>query len=247
MERNDLTQGVGTAYIGSMNRVIEPLGECKPPWRIAAELAERMGLDGYLDKSEEEVLEERARQQLPGPFVAFKEQIEDPANHPFPTPSGKIEIYSQQWEELGIEGLPPLPRYFESWEGRSDPLAEKYPLQLITTHFKRRALSQFENIPWLREIQEQALLMNASDAEARGIRNGDMVRVFNDRGETVIRARVTERIMPGVVDLPHGAWYAPDEKGVDRAGCANVLTSEEYSPGGSFPYNTALVQVEKLD
>ena len=264
MERNDLTQGVGTAYIGSMNRVIEPLGECKPPWRIAAELAERMGLDGYLDKSEEEVLEERARQngvpdygalkergvyryQLPGPFVAFKEQIEDPANHPFPTPSGKIEIYSQQWEELGIEGLPPLPRYFESWEGRSDPLAEKYPLQLITTHFKRRALSQFENIPWLREVQEQALLMNASDAEARGIRNGDMVRVFNDRGETVIRARVTERIMPGVVDLPHGAWYAPDEKGVDRAGCANVLTSEEYSPGGSFPYNTALVQVEKLD
>jgi anaerobic dimethyl sulfoxide reductase subunit A len=51
--------------------------------------------------------------------------------------------------------------------------------------------------------------------------------------------------MPGVVDVPHGAWYSPDGKGVDRAGCANTLTSEEYSPGGSFTYNTALVEVAK--
>jgi anaerobic dimethyl sulfoxide reductase subunit A len=51
--------------------------------------------------------------------------------------------------------------------------------------------------------------------------------------------------MPGVVDVPHGAWYAPDEGGVDRAGCANVLTKDDYSPGGSFTFNSALVEVEK--
>ncbi|UCF57546.1 MAG: dimethyl sulfoxide reductase subunit A, partial [Deltaproteobacteria bacterium] len=69
--------------------------------------------------------------------------------------------------------------------------------------------------------------------------------VFNDRGQMVIPANVTERIMPGVVDVPQGAWYDPDENGVDRGGCANVLTKDAYSPGGSFPYNTCLVQVQK--
>jgi anaerobic dimethyl sulfoxide reductase subunit A len=262
MERNDVTPGVGSAYIGCVNKVVEALGESKPPWRIAAELAERMGIKGYLDKTEEQILQERAmgngvydyrrfrkrgvyRLKTLVPHVAFRAQIEDPANNPFPTPSGKIEIYSQQWAELGIPGLTPIPKYIESWEGRSDPLAGKYPLQLITTHLKRRALSQFENIPWLRDLQDHALLINSEDARARGISDGDMVRVFNDRGHILIKARVTERIMPGVVDVPHGAWYAPDADGVDRSGCANVLTPDRYSPGGSFPYNTALVEIAK--
>jgi len=262
MERDDVTPGVGTAYMGVMNKVIEPLGESKPPWKIAVELAQHMGIDGYLDESEEKLLAERAAQsgvpdyaelkekgvyrfKLPEPFVAFKGQIEDPVNNPFPTPSGKIEIYSQQWEDLGIPGLSAVPQYFQCWESKDDPLAEKYPLQLITTHFKRRALSQFDNIPWLREVQEQAVLMSSEDARVRDIKDGDKVRVFNDRGEMSITARVTERMMPGVVDVPHGAWYDPDAGGVDRGGCANVLTGEEYSPGGSFPYNTALVEVRK--
>ncbi len=262
MERNDITLGVGTSFIGMVNKAIEPLGECKPPAQIAVELAKRMGIDGYLDRSEEEILEERAmrngvydyarfkkrgvyRLKTLKPQVAFKAQIEDPANNPFLTPSGKIEIYSQQWKDLGISGLTPIPKYIESWEGRDDPLTEKYPLQLVTTHLKRRALSQFDNIPWLRELQEQTILINSQDARARSINDGDMVRVFNDRGEIVIRAAVTERIMPGVVDVPHGAWYASDDKGLDRAGCANVLTNDKYSPGGSFTYNTALVEVAR--
>jgi len=73
-----------------------------------------------------------------------------------------------------------------------------------------------------------------------------MVRVFNDRGEVRVPARVTNRIMPGVAMLPSGAWYDPDEKGIDRGGCANVLTKDEPSPAGSFAYNTALAQIEKV-
>ncbi|MBM4444381.1 MAG: dimethyl sulfoxide reductase subunit A [Chloroflexi bacterium] len=262
MERNDVTPGVGSAYVGCVNKVIEPLGESRPPWRIAAELAERLGIKGYLDKTEEQILQERAmnngvydyrrfkkrgvyRLKTIEPYVAFRAQVKDPAANPFPTPSGKIEIYSRQWADLGIPGLPAVPKYIGSWEGRNDPLARKYPLQLITTHLKRRALSQFENIPWLRELQDHALLINSEDARARGINDGDMVRVFNDRGQILIKARVTERIMPGVVDVPHGAWYAPDPDRVDRGGCANVLTPDRHSPGGSFPYNTALVEVAK--
>ena len=134
----------------------------------------------------------------------------------------------------------------ENWESINDPLTTKYPLQLITTHFKRRTLSQFETLPWLRELEAQSMLINSVDADARGIRNGDIARVFNDRGEIIIPAKVTERIMPGVVDIPHGAWYAPDEKGVDKGGNSNVLTNDQCSPSGAFPYNTCLVQVQKV-
>lgn len=124
-------------------------------------------------------------------------------------------------------------------------MTKKYPLQLTTTHFKRRNHNQFENLPWLRELEEQAIQINPIDAQERGIREGDQARVFNDRGEMIIRAKVTERIMPGVVDIPQGAWYDPNEKGVDRGGCANVLTSDRISPGAAIPYNTSLVQVLK--
>ena len=87
--------------------------------------------------------------------------------------------------------------------------------------------------------------MNTDDAQARGIADGDMARVFNDRGETIIPARVTQRIMPGVVDVPEGAWYAPDDKGIDRGGCSNTLTRNEASPGGGFVSSCCLVEVEK--
>jgi anaerobic dimethyl sulfoxide reductase subunit A len=87
--------------------------------------------------------------------------------------------------------------------------------------------------------------INSTDAEARGIKDGDKVMVFNDRGKMVIAANVTERIMPGVVDVPHGAWYDPDENGVDIGGCAGVLAKDAGSPGGAFTPNTCLVQVQK--
>ena len=83
--------------------------------------------------------------------------IADPQNNPFSTPSGKIEIYSQRLAYLAIPDLPPIPKYMEADETRDSPLAPKYPLQLITTHFRKRALSQFDNIPWLKELGGQEL------------------------------------------------------------------------------------------
>jgi anaerobic dimethyl sulfoxide reductase subunit A len=157
-----------------------------------------------------------------------------------------MELYSEIIARLDDPRIPPLPSHIESWESLNDPLAEKYPLQLITPHFKRRAHSQFDNLPWLRELQTQAVSINTSDAEKRGIRSGDPVRIFNDRGEVRIPAKVTERIIPSVVALPQGAWYQPDEQGIDHGGCANVLTKNVTSPGGSFVCNTTLVQIEKV-
>jgi len=263
LERNDITVGEGTPFLGFMGRAIEPLYESRSQLEIASALAERMGIQDFSDKTEDEWLRTIAESsgvpdyrefkekgvhavRLSEPYVEFQKQIEDPANNPFPTPSGKIEIYSQELADMGSPVVPPIPKYIPTWEGPEDPLFSKYPLQIITTHFKRRAHTQYETLPWLRELQEQRIQLNSLDAQARGIRDGDRVRVFNDRGEVVIRAAVTERIMPGVVDLPQGAWYDPDARGVDRGGCANVLSSDRVSPGGAVPYNTGLVQVEKI-
>ena len=263
MERNDLTTGGIGPFYACQNKAIDSIGESKSHFEIAVELAARLGITDFSDKTEEEWLREIVEgcQDIPDydtfkkngihkvkltqPYVCFQNQINDPTNNPFPTPSGKIEIYSQQLADMNNPMLPPIPKYIETWESRNDPLAEKYPLQVVTTHTRRRAHTQFDNIPWLRELYAQAVSLNTADAQQRGIQDGDMVKVFNDRGKMIISARVTGRIMPGVVDIPQGAWYDPDENGIDRGGCANILTKDVISPGGAFASNTALVQVEK--
>ena len=101
------------------------------------------------------------------------------------------------------------------------------------------------NVPWLKELDPQRLSINPVDAEARDIKDGDEVIVFNSRGKVAIPAWVTERIMPGVVCIFEGGWYDPDEEGIDQGGCANVLTRDEYSAGGATTMNTALVEVRK--
>lgn len=263
LERNDIDLGLGTPAYGYVNKAIEPLGESKSQLEIARALATRMGFKDLGDETEDELLrKEVARSEIPDydkfkkegvykiktpkPHIAFEKQIEDPAANPFSTPSGKIEIYAKGWAEKNDPKVPPVPQYVETWESRNDPLAKKYPLQMITSHFKRRTHGQYENVPWLRELEPQAVTLSTADAKARGIRDGDTVRVFNDRGTVAVRARVTERIMPGVVDLPQGAWYAPDKNGVDWGGNPNTLTKEQTSPGGGYAFNTCLVQVEKL-
>lgn len=265
LERNDICIGSSALpSYGYLRKVVEPLGECKSHFEICVEIAKRLGITNYSDKKEEdwlrqiiegsdipdyETFKEEGIYKLPldGPYVPFRAQIEDPDNHPFPTPSGKIEIYSQLFADMNNPELPPIPKYIEPWEGLTDPLRGKYPLQLITTHPKRRIHSVYEMVPWLRELDDpQVVRINSIDAEARGINDGDMVKVFNDRGGTILPAKVTERIMPGVVDIPEGAWYKPDENGIDRGGNPNVLTKDVTSPGGSFPSNTCLVEIVSI-
>ena len=263
LERNDITDAEGTPYFGFQNKVIDPIGESKPHLQIAIELAAKLGLNEFEGKTEDEILRDMVKESVipdydnfkdkvihriepSKPYVAFKKEIEDPQKYPFPTPSGKIEIYSQQLADMNDPGLPPIPKYIETWESRNDPLTSKYPLQLLTLHFRRRAHTQSETVPWLREVQTQEIQISPADALPRCIGDGDMVRVFNDRGVTILPARVTRRIMKGVVTIPEGAWYDPDENGVDRGGGPNVLTKDEASPGGGFITNTCLVQVEKV-
>jgi len=267
-EKNDLTRPWPSGpYFTFINKAIEPLGECKTDWEIASLLAERLGFEDFETRSEEEWLrifvtqhpeyaqhikdyEEFKREgihrvKLDEPYVAFQKQIEDPENNPFPTPSGKIEIYSQRAADLNNPLCPPIPKYIGTWEDRNDPLIEKYPLQLLSPHPRVRVHSTLQNVDWLEEVEPQVAWINPADADPRGIRDGDEVYVFNDRGKLAIKAWVTKRIMPGVISIYEGAWFNPDEEGIDRGGCVNVLTNDAYSPGGAAALKTALVQVAK--
>lgn len=179
------------------------------------------------------------------PVTGFQVQREDPVSHPFSTPSGKIELFSETVYRTQYRTFfPAIPRYVEPPEGASDPLTEKYPLQLIGWHTKRRCHSIHDNNPDLRKLDPQQLWIHPTDAAQREIKDGETVLVWNDRGRLLVPAHLTIDILPGVTALSEGAWYQPDEDGVDHGGSVNVLTSlapTPYAHGNA--QHTNLVQV----
>ncbi|GHV96174.1 dimethyl sulfoxide reductase subunit A [Spirochaetia bacterium] len=181
------------------------------------------------------------------PYIAYADQIRDPPGHPFNTPSGKIEIFSRRMFDLNrpLE-VPAIPRYVPPPEGPFDPLREKYPLQLIGYHTKRRTHSTHDTNPKLERLDPQRLWMNPLDAGERFLADGDMAEIFNDRGRIRIPVFVTRRIIPGVTALSQGAWYTPDKDGTDILGSINVLTSARLTPfARGNAHHTCLVEVRK--
>jgi anaerobic dimethyl sulfoxide reductase subunit A len=260
-ERNDVhTPWAGAGhYAIYMKQAIAPMYECRNDIDIFADLARRFGLEHYNDKTESEWLRELTRDavddfetfasrglaRLPAPddAVAFAREIRDPEHHPFTTPSGKIEIYSMALaanpDPYGLGAIPPIPTWIPPLQ--ADP---RYPLQLCTPKSRARTHSVHGNQPILARADRDDVWMHPADAAARGLGPGQRVRVFNGRGATVLPVRITDRIASGVVSIKEGAWFTPDEAGVDQRGCANVLTDDRSAPCGATTYNTCLVQVE---
>lgn len=211
------------------------------------------------DLPTEEELEKVAvyRQVNPDHYtVPLKDFRKDPDANALATPSGKIEIYSspiaemaKSWVfegEYGDDQLTALPEYIATWEGPEEARDSKYPIQCIGHHYKGRTHSSYANLPRNKEAHPQMVWINQLDADERGISNGDQVLVFNGRGTVRIEARVSERIAPGVASLPQGAWYQPDEDGIDIGGCINTLTKYHPSPlAKANPSHTALVEIKK--
>jgi len=259
-----------------MPKIVEPLPQTKSDFRICAEVAERLGLgQAYTDGRDERgwvewALDRYRETRFPGlptldkmlesnlgaysqpvtkPAVAFADFRADPKRHPLPTPSGKVEIFSKKLFDLNRpDDIPAVPKYIQEWESPFGPEARKFPLQLIGHHYLSRVHSTLENVDWLEEAFPQRLFMNPLDGGSRGIQSGDLVKVYNDRGSLLVLCRLTQRILPGVAALPQGAWWTPDEKGVDRRGSVNVLTSERWSPYAfGNTQHTIMVQVEKAE
>ena len=188
--------------------------------------------------------------KLDRPHVAFQDQIEK--GKPFETPTGKIEILSSElanisdWTKTKYGyHIPSIPKWIEPFESLNSPKTKKWPFHLISPHPRHRTHSIFNNCAWLRETYEQEVTINASDARKLGIKPGDTVEIWNDRGKVVVPVYITERCMPGVLVLFEGVWMELDENGIDRAGNPDFLTLDEPSPAGAFAYNTVLCNIQK--
>jgi anaerobic dimethyl sulfoxide reductase subunit A len=257
-----------------MPKLVEPLGESKSDYQICAEIADRLGSGEEYTQGRDErgwvewILSRYRETRFPDipsldefeaqnigvyappvtkPVVAFEDFRRDPIKHPLQTPSGKIEIFSPKLHALANPEIPPVPKYIQEWESPFGPEAEKYPLQAIGHHTLHRVHSTHDNNDWLAEAFPHRVFINSLDAQARGITDGEKVKVFNARGAIILPCRITERIMPGVIDIPQGAWWTPDELGIDRRGSINVLTSERWTPlAFGTAQHTLMVQVEKL-
>lgn len=271
---NIVAPWLGNNFVLRNNKAIEPLFGCRFEWEWLKDVAARLGLyDAFVDgKPEaEQWLEEcynilKSREpELPDyqtfcdiggwqyneqiNHIAFQKEIEDPEQHPFATPSGKIEIFSKRLYDFDQDDIPAIPCYLPCPEGPEDPLREKYPLQLMGWHTRRRCHSVHDNNEYQDEVEMPGLWINPKDASARAIADGDLVEVFNGRGRVRIPAVVTERIVPGVVAMSQGGWFTPDKEGVDTRGSINVLTSAANpSPlAKGNPQHTNLAEVKKCD
>jgi anaerobic selenocysteine-containing dehydrogenase len=257
LEHFDIHKAYGHLYLLLNKPAIEPIGEAKPNSEVFRLLAERMGFteDCFRESDEEcarqainrahprmqgidfEELKERGWMRLgvPEVFAPFAEGN-------FPTPSGKCEFFS---ETLAKQGIDPLPVYIPPREsvGTAPDLAKKYPLALISPPAHSFLNSSFANLPtFIKAEKEPFLDLHPVDAAARGIHDGDRVRVFNDRGEFRLKARVSEKARPGVI-VALSVWW----KKLTRDGSnANDVTSQALTDlGAGATFYDALVEVER--
>ncbi|MGG7449073.1 molybdopterin guanine dinucleotide-containing S/N-oxide reductase [Kosakonia oryzendophytica] len=183
-------------------------------------------------------------------FVRFGDFRRDPQANPLKTPSGKIEIFSQRIQSFGYADCPPHPMWLEpdEWHGNAKP----QQLQVLSAHPAHRLHSQL-NFTRLREeyavAGREPVTLHPQDAQARGIATGDVVRVWNGRGQVLAGAVVTEGIKPGILCIHEGAWpdLDPAAGGICKNGAVNVLTKDLPSSrlGNGCAGNTALAWVEK--
>ncbi|WP_367567979.1 DMSO/selenate family reductase complex A subunit [Lacrimispora sp.] len=264
----------GGNYILKNNQAIKPVFESRFEWEWMKELAAKLGLyeefiDGKpevdmwlrhayreLSKKEPDLPDYDTFSEMGGyqyseqvTYIAFEKEVNDPENHPFQTPSGKIEIFSERLYCMNEpEEIPAIPSYVPCPDGPGDPLKKMYPLQLVGWHTRRRCHSIHDNNEWMDEIEKPGVWIHPEDAKERGIQEGDLVEVYNGRGVTRVPAVVTTRIMKGVAAMSQGGWFKPDSKGVDTRGSINVLTSSRPTPlAKGNPQHTNLVEIRKYE
>jgi len=252
LEQDDVVGSWGFNYVALNERAIAPLGEARGTAEVARLLAARLGLDDEIFRLGDKELIALALRDSPaerqGASLARLEAEGFARVGPvrgeavfaeghFPTPSGAFEFAS---EALSSAGLGPLPVYVPPAESpRTTPdLARRYPLRLLTLKRHHSINSSYGALPVLLRAEPEPLLeLHADDAKVRGIEDGRMVRVWNDRGSVAFRAQVTNRLRPGTVAAPFGSWM--------RAGASvNSLTSDRFGDVGHGPtFCDTLVEV----
>ncbi len=257
-EQKDLVKAYGHLYLQVAQQAIDPLGECRSNVELFRELALRMGFE---DECFRETVDEMIDAALSSGVAQLegitRERLErepqvrlnlhgDGSDKPwlpfangFPTPSGRARIYDA---DLIAQGMDPVAEFVAPEESRHSPLARRYPLELLARKADNFLNSTFVNQPSLQKMERQnELEISRRDAESRGINDGDRVRVFNQRGEIFLNARVDGAVSPGVVGAKLG--WAKLSGGVN----INVLTSTRLTDlGGGATFYSTLVEVERV-
>ena len=258
LEHSDLYWSYWHLYLQYTDPVIPPLGEAVPNTELFRRLAAAMGFtDPCFRDSDDEML----RQTLTATHTPYLEGItlarlkaegivrcNVPRGHRpfaagFPTPSGKVELYSHLAAGAGLD---PVLAYVPPAEsaGGSPDLHRRYPLALVTPGAHHFLNSTFANLPSLQVSEAQpAIHLNPADAEARGLKSGDWVRAFNDRGSVHLRVVADDHTAPGVA-VAFSLWWNQDSPG--GAGL-NALTSDAISDLGRGPiFHTCLIEAEAV-
>jgi biotin/methionine sulfoxide reductase len=175
----------------------------------------------------------------------------DPDRNPLPTPSGRVELYSPTIASFGYSDCPAHPTWLEPQEWLGSGALKRYPLHLLSPQPRNRLHSQYDHADYSAAAKvagREPVRINPCDARVRGIRSGDVVRLFNDRGQCLAGAVITADVRQGVVVLATGAWYDPVAPGgLDRHGNPNVLTLDKgTSRLAQAPSSgTVLVELER--
>jgi anaerobic dimethyl sulfoxide reductase subunit A len=261
LERSDIaTAWANDCMIFHSPQVVQPAGQSRTDYWVFSELARRMGFEeAYTQgRTQEEWIKhllelsgvDEARLQHDGILrtdgdarVGMAGFRADPIAHPLGTPSGLIEITCPQATDFG---LPDVPSYVADDEGDRWREQLAAPLHMVTPHSKLRSNSCLFDNPWLQRLEPHRLWISSEDAGTRSIADGEPVEVSNQLGRVRVRAKVTGRIMPGVVCLYQGTWHELDDEGRDAGACANSLTSQRVSPTGGYTTHSAWVEVRRL-
>jgi anaerobic selenocysteine-containing dehydrogenase len=250
LEQMDVVTAWGHVYLGWNEPAIAPLGEAVPNTELWRRLAAALGFDDEdLFESDRSLIESAVsgvdldllrsegmvRADVPEVLLPY-------AEGGFATASGRAELYS---EAMAAEGLDPLPTYHPAREGPTGPLAERFPLSLMTPkHHTRFLNSSYSHLPKHGPRENGPFVeMDPADADSRGISDGDEVAVWNDRARLTLPAVISDRLRPGVVSVPFGWWS--DDHGEPVT--ANSLTSDALTDwGGGVAYLDTLVEVASI-
>lgn len=233
LETDDLYRAYGAYWMQWGQKAVEPAGQARSNFDVAQALAARMGVkDRVFTLSPREAAEELFKGAT-GPAAKADPQklfagepihiAHDWQGQPFKTPSGKLEFYSEQ---LAKQGLSPVP----DWQ--PDPIevedAKKWPLRLLTAPGYFQAHTAFSGVGFLRKREGMPFcILHPEDAAKRGLKDGDQVRVFNDRGEIGLVLKVADEVQPGVLLVP---GQRPTSEAV--SGTINMLCSDRYTDMG---------------
>jgi anaerobic selenocysteine-containing dehydrogenase len=267
-EEDDIVSGYTHPFLLRQEKCLSPLWECKSDYEIFQLLAQKMGMGEYFQGTArdqvESILDDTARSLGSAGAEAIDQFRKTGAVRFSPSPyignsdlhfysrSGRLEFYGEQEllqfpYGLGVsveKGGDTLVRWEPPMEAWTDnALAKKYPLQCYQEHTKWRVHTTWFNQPWLREVDPEPIVkMNPVDAQARGIRDGDYVEVYNDRGHAVLKAVFNPAVRPGSLNIPRG-W----QRSQHRAGSYQELTNVSTDPVSlNFSFNDVLVEVRKI-